>query len=788
MTIMLKHNLLFAYRNFKRDKISFAINLTGLTSGLVCALLIFLWVNDELSVDRFLENDEQLFQVMQNRKGADGIGTIEATPGQLAKALAEEVPEVKYAVTVVPASFNSSKGVISASDKQVKSAGQYVSEDFFDVFSYKILYGNRNTMLSDRNSVVISQELASKLYGGSGNAVGKVLNWSAQEISGQYSVSGVFDLPDEHATQQFDLLLNYKLFEEVNPGTGWGSSSPCTYVLLEKGTSRRLFNEKIRDFIHSKDANLDMTIFAQRYSDRYLYGHYENGNPAGGRIEYVRLFSLVAVFILIIASINFMNLTIAGGLGKIKEAGIRKTIGAGRRSLILQKLGESMILAFAALSLSLFLIYILLKPFNNLTGKNLVFSFDGQLMLTIVGIAVATGLLAGGYPAFYLSRFSPVDVLKSKRNLSSGGIWGRKGLVIFQFIVSVILIVSVVVVYEQMTFVRSKNLGYNRDHVIYFDVSNMSPAVLSEIRNIPGVVNAAGGNMQAGSPLGGTSGIDWEGKHPDDQTFFSVKWVGYDLIETLGMTMAVGKAFSEDFGSSDQVILNETAVRTMGLTDPVGQRISVEGEEKEIIGVIKDFNFASLYEKVKPCVLLAAPIQFAPKVSVRMKAGTEKETLESLKKIYQNYYEGRTFDYKYMDDDYQRLYVAERRVSALSKYFAGLAILISCLGLFGLTAFTARQRTKEIGIRKVLGSSATGIAKLLSSELTRMVIVAVVIALPVSYMIADRWLESFAYRIELKWWYFAAAGLMTLLISWITVSIQTVRAALVNPVEALRYE
>jgi ABC-type antimicrobial peptide transport system permease subunit len=785
---MLKHNLLLIFRGFKRDKSSFVINLIGLSTGLACALLIFFWVNDELSVDRFFENGKQLFQVMQNTQGANGIETIDATPGHLAKALSDEIPEVEYAVAVVPTSFNISKGIVSTSDKQIKSVGQYVSEDFFNVFSYKILYGNKNTMLSAQNSVVISRELALKLYGSPGNAVGKVVDWKAQETDGKYTVSGVFDLPDERATNQFDVLLNYKLFEGANPWEGWGSSSPHTYVLLKKGTSSGLFNEKIRDFIKSKDKNLNATLVAQRYSDRYLRVRFENGKPAGGRIEYVRLFSVIAIFILAIACINFMNLSTARALGKIKEVGIKKAIGAGRRNLIIQRLSESTVMAFAALALALFFVYLLKTPFNNLTGKHLGFSFDTQLVLIVLGITLMTGLFAGSYPAFYLSRFAPVDVLKGKPDSPSGGIWARKGLVVFQFVASVILIVSVWVVFEQMAFVQSKNLGYNRDHVVYFDVAKMSQATLSEIRNIPGVVNAAGGNMQAGSPLGGTSGINWEGKNPDDQTFFSVKWVGYNLIETLGMKMAAGKAFSEDFGSPDQVVFNETAIKTMGLTDPVGQQVTIEGEEKQIIGVIEDFNFESLYEKVKPCVLLVAPIQNAPKVSARIKAEAEKATLESLGKTYQKHYPGQTFDYKYMDDDYQRLYVAEQRVSALSKYFAGLAILISCLGLFGLAAFTAGQRTKEIGIRKVLGSTVTEIAQLLSGDFTRMVIIAIVIALPVSYLIADRWLESFAYRIELKWWYFATAGLMTLLIAWFTVGIQTMKSALVNPVECLKEE
>ncbi len=783
---MIKYNLLITLRNIRNNKSSFFINLIGLSSGLACTLLIFLWVNDELSVDKFFVHDKQLFQVLQNTKNENGIETMEATPGHLAKALSEEIPEVKYAVTVIPTSFNISKGTISLPDKHIKAESQYVSEDFFNVFPYNILFGDPNTVLSVKNNVVISDEMARKLFGNLENAVGKTINWDAQDISGTYTVTGVFELPTSNMTNHFDILLNYSLFEEINPWTGWSNSSARTYVLLKENVSPGTFNEKIRDFIKSKEPNLDVTLFAQNYSDHYLHGYYENGKPAGGRIEYVELFTLIALFILIIACINFMNLSTAKALGKIKEVGIKKTVGAAKKNLIAQYLTESMVMTFISLGLALLVVRFLLIPFNGLTDKHLNLSFDLTQIIIILGTTILTGLFAGSYPALYLSRFVPIDILKGRFSPSVGESRARKGLVIFQFAASVILIMSVWVVFEQLTFIQSRNLGYNREHVIYFNVVNTPPEMLSEIRNIPGVVNAAGGNLIAGSLLGGTNGINWEGRNPDDNTFFSVKWVGYNLIETLGMEMAEGKAFSE--GSPNPIIFNETAIKQMGISNPVGQKVSVEGEERIIVGVIKDFNFESLYEKVKPCALFVAPVQYAPTISVRISAGAEQTTLQNLEKVYAGFYPGQTFEYRYMDDDYQQLYAAEQRVSILSKYFAGLAILISCLGLFGLAAFTAERRTKEIGIRKVMGSSATEIVKLLSGDFTRLVVAAIVISVPVSYVIIHRWLESFAYRIDLKWWYFAGAGVITLLIAWITVGMQTVKAALVNPVECLKEE
>jgi len=785
---MIKHSFLIIFRNFKRNRGSFLINLIGLSTGLICVLLIFLWVNDELSVDKFFEKDKQLFQIMQNTKDANGIETIEATPGHLAKALSDEFPDVEYAVAVVPTTFNISRGNISVDDKNITSVGQYVTEDFFNVFSYKILYGDRNKMLSAKNMVVISSELALKLFGDFDNAVGKTIEWDAQDISGLFTVSGIFDLPYSHATNHFDILLNYSLYEEVNPWGGWENSGPRTYALLKEDISPASFNEKIMDFIKSKNTNMEVTLLAQRYSDRYLHGNYENGKPSGGRIEYVELFSLIALFILIIACINFMNLSTATALKKTKEIGIKKTMGAERKGLIAQYLGESMLMAFMSLSLALLAVRFLISPFNDLTGKQLALSLDISHILIISGVFLLTGLFAGSYPALYLSRFAPVDVLKGKFKTSVSETIARKGLVIFQFTASVILIVSVFIVFKQLSFLQTKNLGYNRDQVIYFNAKNMSSETLSEIRNIPGVLNAAGGNLKAGSPLGGTSGVDWEGKNPDENIFFSKKWICYNLIETLGMEMADGKAFSEDFGTSGQVIFNETAVKMMGLTNPVGQKVFIEGEEMNIVGIIKDFNFESLYEKVKPCVLFVAPVQYAPNVSVKIKSGMEKTALQNLEKIYANHYPGQIFDYRYMDDDYQQLYVAEKRVSVLSKYFAGLAILISCLGLLGMSFYTAERKTKEIGIRKVMGSSEIGIAKLLSGEFTKLVIMAILIATPVSYLITHKWLESFAYKTSLSWWIFALAGLIALGIALLTVSFQSWKAATKNPVEALRYE
>lgn len=786
---MFRHNFILTYRSIKRYKSSFLINLIGLSTGLACTLLIYLWVNAELSVDKFLEKDDQLFQVLQNVQRTNGIETIEATPGLLAKALADEMPEVEYSVTVVPTTFNASKGVVSTDDAKIKSIGQYVSNDFFNAFSYKLIYGDRAQVLSEKNNVVVSKELALKLFKSIESAVGQTIDWETREISGLCIISGIFESLPSNSTTQFDLLLTYDWFEETNPFTGWGNNSPYSFVLLQKGISPDQFNRKIKGFIKAKDENLDATLFLQQYSDRYLFGQYENGLVVGGRIQYIRLFIIIAIFILVIACINFTNLFTAKASRRIKEIGIKKAMGVSRKVLISQYLQESIFMAFLSLLMAILLVVLFLPQFNEITGKHFTINFDVNAVLTVLSITFFTGLLSGGYPAFYLSGFNPGMVLKGLINTSQGVLWARKGLIVFQFTVAITLIVSVLVIYKQIGFIQfNKTLGYDREHVIYFDIEKMSTAFTSELENIPGVLNVGGGNITAGKSLGGTNGFSWKGKDPNNQTFFSMLWVSYNLIETLNIEMVDGRSFSKDFGSHNQIIFNETAIRNMGLKDPIGKTIKTGRGERRIVGVAKDFHFESLYEEVKPCALFLAPMEYAPRVSVKIQKEEVGATMDKIQKVYETYNPGLVFDFKFMNDDNQRLYASERRMAILSRYFAGITIIISCLGLFGLAAFTAERRIKEIVIRKILGASALNIVKMLSNDFTKMVIAAIVIALPLSYLMAKRWLESFVYRIDLEWWYFVGAGIVALLIAWLTVGFQTFKAANINPSNCLRDE
>ncbi len=791
-TTMFRHNLIISFRNFKRYKTSFFINLIGLSTGLACALLIFLWVNDEMNVDKFHEKDSRLYQVLENVEQAGDSITRQTTAGPTAEALATEMPEVEYAVTTT--SIRILGYTLSVDNNDIKADGMYASADFFKLFSYEIIQGDENQMLSDKSSIVISEDVAMRLFGTTENVLGNIVEFQHEK---QYQVSGVFENVPKQSSLQFDFLLPFQAFWDENEWvTSWFNTAPQTYLLLKEGTDIDQFNAKIHNFVRTKTEGKasHRSPFIARYTDRYLYNQYQNGVQAGGRIEYVRLFSVIAVFILLIACINFMNLSTARATRRIKEVGIKKAVGARRGSLVVQYLGESTLMALLSLLVAIVLVVLLLPQFNEITGKQLALHFTVPFVLLLLCIVLVTGLMAGSYPALYLSGFNPAAVLKGKLSNFMGELWARKGLVVFQFTLSIILIVGVWVVYQQIAFVQTQHLGYEKDNIVLFEKEGQLEdggkleTFLSEVKRIPGVIGASTSEHDMTGHNGGTYGLQWPGKDPDDRTEFERFAVNYDMIEMLDIPMKEGRTFSKDFGAdSSKIIFNEAGIEFMGLTDPIGKTIQLWGEDREIIGVTKDFHFESFHEEVKPLFFYLAP-QRAWNVMVKITAGREQEALAQLQEVHAELNPGFSLDYRFIDEDYQALYASEQRVSTLSKYFAGLAILISCLGLFGLAAFTAERRLKEIGIRKVLGASDFGIVRLLSGDFTKMVLVAIVIALPVSYFITHKWLENFAYKIDLEWWFFIGAGLLALLIAWFTVGLQTVKAARVNPTECLKDE
>ncbi len=791
---MLKHNLLIIFRNFKRSKGTFFINLIGLSTGLACALLIYLWVNDELHVDKFNKNDSRLYQVMENAKLADRITTQSYTPDLMAETMAKEIPEIKYAAAVTPSSWFSF--TLSVDEINIKAEGQFADKDFFNIFSFGLLQGNPSQVLTGNNSLVISKELAMKLFRTTKNVVGKTIKWQLLNFSDQAVITGICNDVPQNSTMQFQFVLSYQAWKDLSKEMGrtmnWDNHAPSTYVLLKKDTNPNLFNKKIAGYLKSKFSNSNVTLFARHYSDGYLYGKYDNGVRDGGRIEYVKLFSVIALFIILIACINFMNLFTAKASTRMKEVGIKKAVGAERKSLVFQYLSESLIISLISLIFALLFVELLLPQFNNITGKQLSLNFNSGIVITLLSIVVITGLISGSYPALYISGFKPVSVLKGKLNMPGGELWLRKVLVVFQFSLSIIFIAAVLVVYKQIDFIQTKNLGYDRNNVICFDkegnAAKNQRTFLSELRKLPGVVDAASANTNLMGSFGNTIGLNWQGKNPKDIIRFESMQVSYNLIKTLDINIKEGRSFSKKFGSdSTAIIFNEKAIKIMGLKNPIGKIINLWGVNRQIIGVTKNFNFESLHETIKPLFFILEPDR-TMKIMIKIQAGNERETIDRIKNFYSKFNPGHVFDYKFLDKDYQALYKSEERVSVLSKYFAGLAIMISCLGLLGLAAFTAQRRIKEIGIRKVLGSSEFGIIYLLSKDFSKLVIASILIALPLSYLLIKNWLDSFAYRISLSPWYFFSAGIITLLIAWFTVGTQALKAARINPSRCLRDE
>jgi putative ABC transport system permease protein len=789
--VMFKYNLKIAWRNLIKDRQFTILNLVGLSAGLACTLLIYLWVQDELSFDKFHEKDGQLYQLMEYRKSPSQVFVSDESSGILGETLAAQMTDIEYAAAVAPPEWFQ-KFTLSVDDKNIKAVGQYVGKDYFNIFSFKLMQGDKSRVLEDKNSIVLSEDLARKLFGTTENIIGKQVRF---EHDKNFFVSGVFERIPYHSSLQFDFVLSFEYYKDNNNWVKtWNNTGPHNFVVLKKGTDIDGFNKRIARVVTTNGGDTTRTVFAMHFSDNYLENTFSHGARLGGKIEYVRLFSLIALFILAIACINFMNLSTAKASRRLKEVGIKKVVGVGRRELILQFLGESILLASLAVVLALVLVWLLLPEFNKLTAKEIALRFDPKLIGSVLVITLVTGLLAGSYPALYLSGFNPISVLKGKVKASAGELWARQGLVVFQFTLSVMLIIAVLVVYKQIQFIQSTNPGYNKDNIIRFQaegkVLHSEESFVAELKKIPGVVNASYTfHNMIGRNFGGDP-LDWEGKDPNAYTYFEGIGAGPDFIETMGMQMAAGRSFSKDFPSdSANIVINEAAARLMGMKSPVGKIVRFNGQNAQIIGVVKDFHFESLHEPVKPLWIALQPGGNPwNKIMVRIGAGNQKETIERIGRFYESYNPGFPFDYNFLDEAYQKQYATEVRVGTLSRYFAGLAILISCLGLFGLAAFTAQRRQKEIGIRKVVGASVYNIVAMLSRDFLKLVLVAILFAFPLSWWGMNQWLHGFAYRVEMGGMVFLLAAAAVVLITLLTISYQALKAALANPVGALHSE
>ena len=783
---MIKHNLLILYRNLKRDISTFSINLLGLTAGLTCTLLIFLWVNDELCKNKFHENDANLFQVMEHQRYSDQILTTESTPGPLAEDLKTEFPEVERAATTMWMTNYD----LTVGDKTIKAQGFPVGREYFQLFSYPIIQGKANTVLADESSIVISEELAKKLFTVVEEAIGKqiVLNHDVN-----YQVSGVFQKVPA-SSYQFDFVT---LFEAQQKKQDWlktyESNGPPTYVLLREGSDAALLSEKIKNFVKTKKKDSQIELFLVKYSDQYLNEKWENGKLVGGRIEYVRLFSFVAVAILLIACINFMNLSTAQAARRAKEVAVKKTVGAERNSLIAQFLTESLVVALLAFLISLVAVWLFLPIFNNITEKHMVLPISHPtILLTLLGISILTGLLAGSYPALFLSGFKPVEILKNQQLGSYKEVLIRKGLVVFQFAIAVILIASILVINSQIQFVQSRSLGYDRENLVRIPFSNklwtQQETFINELKKISGVLNVSSIGHSVTGRNNNTWGVEWPGKHPDERILFESMYGNYETVEVLGFTILNGRNFSRDHASDSSAILfNEVAIEAMGLTNPIGQQIKLYEDNYQIIGVVKNFNFQSLHSPVEPAYIILSP-RNTWNVLVRLAPGNLPTSIKEIETVHNRILPGYTFNYVFQDEAYARMYSAEQRVATLAGYFAVFAVIISCLGLYGLASHSAERRLKEMGIRKALGLSSQGILLLLSRDFTKQVLVGIAIGLPVSYWWLNQWLQRFVFRVDLSWWYFAIAAVVALIIAWATVASKAWKAAQVNPAECLRLE
>ena len=780
---MFRHNFLITIRTFNRYKMSFFINLIGLSSGLICALFIFLWVNDELSVDKFHKNDHHLFQIMLNYEKGESKEVSEATSGLLAETLHDEIPEIEHIVTV-----DESKNpvVLSVPDLALRASGIYTNYEYFNIFSCDLIQKNKGELLLDENEIIISEEVALKLFNTTQNILGESIELNDQK---QLFISGIFKNVPSNSSIQYDFVLPYKIILRDNPGIhAWGHNYFKTYLTLREGTNINNFNKKISKLYDAKTDSQNSELFVSQYSKKYLYGNYQTG----GRITYVKLISVVGILILMMACFNFINLSTARASRRVKEVGLKKTFGASKISLIQEFLVEALILSTISLIVALLTVKLLLPFFNNFSGKHVFLSFQFNIMLFIGGVLLFTVLMSGLYPAFYLSKFNASRVFKNTKVSFSGKFQIRKLLVISQYGISIILIVAVLIVSKQMAFISKQDLGYDKNNVIYFEsegkVAENIETFLSELKNIQGVTNASSTAWNFINSRASAGGISWEGKDPENNVTFEVQQVTYDLIETLGIDLKEGRSFSPEYSTDNSaIIFNETAINTMGIDDPIGKTVDVWGRDREIIGIVKDFHFESMYSKINPLLFIMNPSN-CKKIMANINSRNEKETIAKINMLYNKFNPTYPFEHKFLDDDYQKQYEAETRMGILSQLFAGIAILISCLGLLGLAAFITERRIKEIGIRKVNGAKVSEILLLLNVDFVKWVAIAFIIASPIAYYTANKWLQEFSYKIEISLWVFTLVGILSIGIALLTVSWQTFTSANQNPINCLRDE
>ena len=786
--LMFRNYLKIAFRNLVRHKGFSFLNITGLAIGMVCTILILFWVQHELSFDRYHKNGKKIYRILQHIQYAEVV-TWAINQGPLGPALKAEIPEIAE-----QARFCFTQWRMKYNDQVFVELGGYADPSLFKMFTIPFVKGDPDTALADPRSVVMTEEVARKIFGEE-DPLGKTIHVGRDY---DFNVTGILqDIPD-NSHFRFKFLANMDFAKEVGRTVDyWKNSHFTTYVQLADNVTMGEVNKKIYNFLDAKPTLEDweklslQPLFKIHLGSGIGYDAFGTGNT-----KYIVIFLAAALFILLIACVNFMNLSTARSLLRSREVGLRKVVGAFRGQLVRQFLGEAIFQSFIAMTLAVGLGILLLPAFNQLARK----SFTAHLftrpdiMIGLVVILLFTGFIAGFYPAFILSGFRPVSVLKGTARTAGGRSFLRKALVVFQFCVAVILMVGSLVIYSQIHFMRNKNLGYDKENLVTLDLNSTVQQNYEALRNeLLGNTHILNVTRVAGLPTYGywfsNSRWNWEGKDPEKDILFRANFVDYDYLEALKAPIVMGRNFSKDYGADAAgIIINETSQKAMGFENPIGKRVTLgEDSEFNIIGVVKDFHFVSLRTEIEPMILLLDP-ERCSQIVVRIDSENTPETLKFMGAVWKKFAGEFEFDYRFLDESLDTLYRGEQRVGRIINVFTLLSIVISCLGLFGLASFMALRRTKEIGIRKVLGASISGVVVLLTKEFSKWVIVANLIAWPLSYFALSRWLQEFPYRTDIKLWIFLGTGMITFVIAILTVSYQSLRAALSNPADSLRYE
>lgn len=777
--VMLKSYLKTALRNLRRHKGYAFINVTGLAIGMTCCILIFLWVKNELSYDRFHPKAERLFLVRPNVEGL----WWQSSPLALAPRLKQDFPEIEKSVR-----FAFRQRTFRKEDKIFNETGAYVGANFFDMFSFPLLAGDSESLFADKMSIVVSEDFAARFFK-SEDPLGKVVTLNNQL---DLRVTGVLKNVPLNSTLQFDFLIPIQLYtNEERLNTSW-SSELQTFILMRENTNIPALQAKLKDLLQIYDtrAKHNKILGIQNMEQLHLYNM-----AGGGPIVNVRIFSNIAALILLIACINFINLITARSGKRAKEIGVRKVVGAVRSDIIKQFYSEAMITTFSAMLISCLLVYLLLPSFNTLAQKQLSFSIllNPAALFALFGITLLTGLISGSYPSMRLSSFRPAAVLKSSFIPKARGLNMWRVLIVFQFITTIVLIIGSIINYQQMRFIQSRDLGLNKDQIVAIpiisELRTNYTTFKERLKANPAVVNITAASSYP-TRINLFNPVYWEGKTKEEYIRINQVVLDYDYFKTFEMEMAMGRSFSKEFSTdATKYIINEAALELTGLSDPLGKMFSIWEEEGEIIGVVKDFHNQSLHFAISPTVFTLNPRHSLTQIIfVKVRPENLTATVTTIESLIQELAPSFPVSYTFVDDVFNQQYSSDRQVGSIFKYFTILAIFISCLGLLGISSFMAEQRTKEIGVRRVLGASVQNIVGLLSKEFLMLICAANLIAWPVAYFIMNKWLQNFVYRIDLGILVFVLTGILSLFIAIVTISFQSIKAARARPVEALRYE